>query len=99
MLSRWAELFLDDELNNYVDVFLDAITFYCDKEKLDAKIVWYRGVLEDIHGYDYVKDMDNGDTLVAMLSDFKKSYNDNKFELELSDFESWNTLLDKVFDI
>lgn len=102
MLNKWVKVFLDGELNDYVNVFLDAISFYCDKEKLDVKTKWYRGVLEDMHGYDYVKGMDDGDVMVAMISDFKRSYKDNtslSSILELSDFESWNTLLDKVFDI
>ena len=102
MLDKWVKVFLDGELNDYVDVFLDAISLYCDKEKLHVKTKWYRGVLEDMHGYDCVKGMDDGDVMEAMISDFKRSYKDNislSSILELSDFESWSTLLDKVFDI
>lgn len=102
MLDKWVKVFLDGELNDYVDVFLDAIAFYCDKRNIDIKISWYRGVLEDSHGYDYVRDMNDGDVMVAMISDFKRSYKDNislSSILGLSDFESWNILLDKVFDI
>ena len=102
MLGKWVKLFLDGELNDYVDDFLDVISFYCNKEKLYVKTKWYRGVLEDMHGYDYVKDMDDGDVIAAMMTDFKRLYKDNTSLdsiLVLSDFESWNTLLDKVFDI
>lgn len=98
MLSRWAEIFLDGNLNYYKDVFLEAITFYCDSEKLKDKTNWYRGILEELHGVEYVKNMNSGDELVAMISDFKNNINLDSI-LELSDFESWTTLLDKVFDI